>query len=84
LATEVSSALSEQLLAIISEDRDALQRPIEESERRIELMKETINEAERSMRRAEFSVYGGSSSGFSEPLCRKGTKRFFPFRVDGI
>jgi GTP-binding protein EngB required for normal cell division len=42
--------LSEQLLAIINEDRDALQRPIEESERRIEFMKETINEAERSMR----------------------------------
>jgi GTP-binding protein EngB required for normal cell division len=46
--------LSEQLLAIISEDRDALQRPIEESERRIELMKETINEAERSMRELDF------------------------------
>ncbi len=46
--------LSEQLLAIISEDRDALQRPIEESERRIELMKETINEAERSMRELSF------------------------------
>src|ERR1017187_6861884 len=46
--------LREQLLAIISEDRDALQRPIEESERRIELMKETINEAERSMRELNF------------------------------
>ena len=46
--------LSEQLLAMISEDRDALQRPIEESERRIELMKETINEAERSMRELSF------------------------------
>ena len=46
--------LSEQLLAIISEDRDALQRPIEESERRIELMKETINEAERSVRELNF------------------------------
>jgi hypothetical protein len=46
--------LSEQLLAIISEDRDALLRPVEESERRIELMKETINEAERSMRELEF------------------------------
>jgi len=41
--------LSEQLLAIISEDRDALLRPIEESEQRIELMKETVNEATRSM-----------------------------------
>jgi len=46
--------LSEQLLAIIQEDRDALQRPIEESERRIELMRETIGEAERSMRELSF------------------------------
>jgi GTP-binding protein EngB required for normal cell division len=46
--------LSEQLLAVISEDRDALQRPIEESERRIELMKETISEAERSMRELDY------------------------------
>jgi GTP-binding protein EngB required for normal cell division len=46
--------LSEQLLAIISEDRDALLRPIEESERRIELMKETISEAERSMHELNF------------------------------
>ena len=46
--------LSEQMLAMISEDRDALQRPIEESERRIKLMKETISEAERSMRELNF------------------------------
>jgi predicted GTPase len=46
--------LSEQLLAIVSEDRDALERPIEESERRIELMRETITEAERSMRELNF------------------------------
>jgi predicted GTPase len=46
--------LSEQLLAIISEDRDALQRPIEESERRIELMNQTISEAKRSMRELNF------------------------------
>ena len=46
--------LSEQLLAIVSEDRDALQQPIEESERRIQLMKQTINEAERSMRELNF------------------------------
>jgi GTP-binding protein EngB required for normal cell division len=46
--------LSEQLLAIISEDREALLRPIEESERRIELMKETINDAERSIRELSF------------------------------
>jgi hypothetical protein len=42
--------LSEQLLAIIHEDRDALRRPVEESERRIALMKRTVSEAERSMR----------------------------------
>ena len=46
--------LSEQLLAIISEDRDALLRPIEESERRIELMKETVSEAARSMRELDY------------------------------
>jgi len=46
--------LSEQLLVMISEDRNALQRPIEESERRIELMKETIGEAERSMHELSF------------------------------
>lgn len=46
--------LSEQLLAIISEGRDALRRPIEESERRITLMKQTIADAERSMRELSF------------------------------
>lgn len=46
--------LSEQLLAIVSEDREALRRPLEESERRIALMKQTIREADRSMR--ELSV----------------------------
>jgi len=46
--------LSEQLLVMIGEDRDALQRPIEESERRIELMQQTIGEAERSMHELNF------------------------------
>ncbi|MGH9344836.1 MAG: dynamin family protein, partial [Terriglobia bacterium] len=46
--------LSEQLLAIIGTERDALQRPIEESERRIAAMKGTIAEAERSMRELSF------------------------------
>jgi hypothetical protein len=46
--------LSEQLLAIISEEREALERPIEESERRIAAMRETIAGAERSMREVEF------------------------------
>jgi len=42
--------ISEQLLVIISEEREALQRPIEESETRIAVMKQTIGDAERSMR----------------------------------
>jgi len=42
--------IGEQLLVIISEERQALQRPIEESERRIAAMKETIAQAEGSMR----------------------------------
>jgi len=46
--------LSEQLLAVIDEDRNALLRPVEESERRIKLMKGTIGEAERSMRELSF------------------------------
>ena len=46
--------LSEQVLAILSEHRDALRRPIEESERRITVMKQTIAEAERSMRELSF------------------------------
>ena len=42
--------ISEQLLVIISEERDALQRTIEESETRIAAMKQTVGDAERSMR----------------------------------
>jgi hypothetical protein len=42
--------LGEELLAIISEEREALERPIEESERRIAAMTETLAGAERSMR----------------------------------
>ena len=41
--------LSEQLLVMVREERDALLRPIEESERRIATMHQTIAEAERSM-----------------------------------
>jgi predicted GTPase len=48
------SRLSEELLAIIGEERDALLRPIEESERRIAAMNETITAAERSMRELGF------------------------------
>jgi Dynamin family len=46
--------LSEQLQAIVSEEREALQRPIEESERRIAAMKQTLTEADRSMRELGF------------------------------
>ena len=42
--------LGEQLLVIISEEREALERPIEESERRIVAMNESLAGAERSMR----------------------------------
>ncbi len=48
------SRLSEELLAIISEEREALQRPIEESELRIAAMKETLSAADRSMRELGF------------------------------
>ena len=39
-----------QLLAVIAEERQALTRPIEESERRITVLKRTIAEAEQSLR----------------------------------
>lgn len=42
--------ISEQLFVIIAEEREALRRPIEESEARIAVMKQTIVDAERSMR----------------------------------
>jgi GTP-binding protein EngB required for normal cell division/polyhydroxyalkanoate synthesis regulator phasin len=42
--------ISEQLIVIITEEREALQRPVEESEIRIAAMKQTIADAERSMR----------------------------------
>jgi ribosome biogenesis GTPase A len=50
--------LSEELLAIVCEDRDALQRPIEESEQRIAKMKLTISEADRSMRELGYLLMG--------------------------
>lgn len=46
--------LSEELLAIAAEEREALERPLEESERRIAAMKAAIAEAERSMRELGF------------------------------
>ncbi|HTV54356.1 MAG TPA: dynamin family protein [Terriglobia bacterium] len=46
--------LSEQLLAIVAEEREALRRPIAESEQRVAAIKETIASAERSMRELGF------------------------------
>jgi predicted GTPase len=46
--------LSEHLLALIREEREALQRPLEESERRIRALRETVAAAERSMRELAF------------------------------
>jgi hypothetical protein len=46
--------LSEQLLAIVVEEREALHRPIAESERRVAAIRETIASAERSMRELGF------------------------------
>jgi len=42
--------LRAELLAIVSEERDALVRPIEESELRIQKLRQTISEAESSLR----------------------------------
>ena len=41
--------LGEQLMAMMLEERQALRRPVEESERRIATLHTTIAEAERSM-----------------------------------
>jgi hypothetical protein len=54
--------LGEQLLALVSEEREALQRPLEESERRIATMKQTIAEAERSMRDLGYLFMGEQQS----------------------
>jgi Dynamin family len=42
--------LSKELFAIVAEERDALVRPIEESELRIRNLRQTISDAERSLR----------------------------------
>jgi len=49
---------SEDLLAIVCEDRAALLRPIKESELRIARMKQTMAEAERSMRDLGYLLMG--------------------------
>jgi GTP-binding protein EngB required for normal cell division len=50
--------LSEELLAIVLEDREALLRPIEKSEQRIAAMKQTIAAAERSLRELGYLLMG--------------------------
>jgi predicted GTPase len=50
--------LSEGLLAIVGEHRDAMLRPIEESERRVAAMKQTVDETERSMRDLGYLLMG--------------------------
>jgi len=42
--------LADELFTIISEEREALLRPIEESELRVQKLRQTISEAERSLR----------------------------------
>lgn len=46
--------LGEEMLSITLEEREALLRPIEESERRIAAMRETITETERSLREISY------------------------------
>jgi predicted GTPase len=46
--------LSEELLALLGEQRDALERPIDESQRRIAVIKETIRTAEQSLQELGF------------------------------
>jgi Dynamin family len=46
--------LGEEMLSITLEEREALLRPIEESERRIAAMRETIAETERSLREISY------------------------------
>jgi predicted GTPase len=50
--------ISDQLLLIMTEEREALQRPIEQSETRIAVMKQTIADAERSMRDLAYLFMG--------------------------
>ena len=50
--------LAAELLTIISEEREALLRPIDESELRIRRLRETISEAERSLRDVSYLFMG--------------------------
>ncbi|MGB7285183.1 MAG: dynamin family protein [Candidatus Acidiferrum sp.] len=50
--------LAEELLAIALQERGALVRPIEESERRIAVLRKTILDAERSLRELSYLLMG--------------------------
>jgi GTP-binding protein EngB required for normal cell division len=78
--------LSAQLLAIIREHREAIRRPLRESERRIMVMKQTIAEAERSMRELGFllvaeqqrlsDLFVGQHRAFAESVLPKANQEF--------
>jgi hypothetical protein len=53
--------LSEELLTITSEEKEALLRPIEESEQRIQSLRQTISEAEGSLRDIGYLFMGEQS-----------------------
>ena len=59
--------ISEQLLVIVTEESEALRRPIEDSESRIAVMKQTIADAERSLR--ELGFYGRATTSLGH-VCR--------------
>lgn len=59
--------LCEELLAIVAEEREALERPIEESEKRIAAMKVTITEADCTMRELGFLLMA-EQQGLSDML----------------
>ncbi|MGA3089234.1 MAG: dynamin family protein [Terriglobales bacterium] len=50
--------ISELMLAIVTEEREALQRPVEDSESRIASLKQTIADAEQSMRELGYLFMG--------------------------
>ena len=54
--------LTEQLLAIVSEDRDALRRPVEESERRIALDEGDHRRGRTFHAGAKFPLHGGATT----------------------
>jgi hypothetical protein len=62
--------LSEQLLAIVSEEREALERPLEDSERRMAVMTESLSAAERSMRELGY-LFMAEQHHLSDTLARR-------------